>query len=220
METTEKPICDQDSEQEYRQAQEARAIQETRDRMLRCGFPARHIDRSLVNFETPTAAHRQALDAATEYAAGLLPPGQLPAGCALFYGPTGTGKTHLAVGIAKRAAVRHGVKYATVSGLARAVRSSYSKLATKTEDDILADHLSPALLVLDEIGVGLGTDHERAMMHDVIAGRYDRLKPTIFLSNLTISDVKTALGERIVDRIREDRGIMIGCVWESWRVQP
>lgn len=201
----------------YDATEEARQVQEFRDRFLRAGFPERHIERNLQNYETPTDGHRQALEAAAEYAESMAPNGRLPGTCALFYGPTGTGKTHLAVGIAKRAAVRHSVKYATVSSLARAVRSSYSKLATKTEDEILAAHVAPGLLVLDEIGVGSGTDHERAMMHDVIAGRYDARRPTVFLSNLSLPEVKAALGDRVVDRIREDHGIVIGCNWESWR---
>jgi DNA replication protein DnaC len=118
------------------------------------------------------------------------------------------------------AAAVFGVRYATVSGLARAVRSSYSKLATKTEEDILDDHVSPSLLVLDEVGVGLGTDHERAMMHDVLACRYDRKKPTILVSNLSLEEVKEALGDRIVDRIREDKGTVLECSWQSWRGRP
>ncbi len=192
-------------------------IREMTERLERCGFPPRLAAATLKEFETPDAGRAAALERAIAYADLFRDKRNLPATCALFCGRPGTGKSHLAIGIARRAAAVFGVRYATVSGLARAVRSSYSKLASKTEEDILDEHVSPSLLVLDEVGVGLGTDHERAMMHDVLAGRYDRRKPTIMISNLSLEEVKTALGDRIVDRVREDNGIVLECRWESWR---
>lgn len=192
-------------------------IREMTERLERCGFPPRLAGASLKAFETPDAGRAVALERAIAYADLFRDRRNLPATCMLLCGRPGTGKSHLAVGIARRAAAVFGVRYATVSGLARAVRSSYSKLAAKTEEDILDEHVSPSLLVMDEVGVGLGTDHERAMMHDVLAGRYDRRKPTIMVSNLSLEEVKTALGDRIVDRVREDNGIVLECRWESWR---
>lgn len=203
------------AEQERRDRQ--RKMQEIRERMERAGFPPRHSDATLKSFEAPSADRAEVLRRAIGYADLFRDRKSLPASCLLICGRPGTGKTHLAVGIARRVAVTFGIRYATVSGLARAVRSSYSKLASKTELDILEDHLSPSLLVLDEVGVGLGTDHERAMMHDVLAGRYDRKKPSIMISNLSLDEVRTALGDRIVDRIREDSGVVLECNWESWR---
>jgi DNA replication protein DnaC len=58
------------------------------------------------------------------------------------------------------------------------------------------------------------------MMHDVLACRYDRKKPTILVSNLSLEEVKEALGDRIVDRIREDKGTVLECSWQSWRGRP
>lgn len=194
-----------------------RQVREMSERLERCGFPPRLVDASLKAFQTPDAGRSKALERAIAYADLFRDRRNLPASCMLLCGKPGTGKSHLAVGIARRAAAVFGVRYATVSGLARAVRSSYSKLASKTEEDILDEHVSPSLLVLDEVGVGLGTDHERAMMHDVLAGRYDRRKPTILVSNLSLEEVKAAIGDRIVDRIREDKGIVLECSWESWR---
>lgn len=201
-------------------AERKRRIEELRQRLEKCGIPIRHIEAKLSNFETPTEDHRAALQTAKTYAERFRDRNALPASCLLLLGRPGTGKTHLAVGIARQVAAVFGIRYATVSGIARDVRSSYSKLATETEKEILERHISPSLLVLDEVGVGLGTDHERAMIHDVLAGRYDRRKPTIMISNLTMPEFKGALGDRIVDRIREDVGIVLQCPWESWRGRP
>lgn len=214
-EMTEEQIREARESQEHQQR-----IREMTERLERCGFPPRLVGASLKTFEAPDAGRAKALERAIAYADLFQDRRNLPASCMLLCGKPGTGKSHLAVGIARRAAALFGVRYATVSGLARAVRSSYSKLATKTEEDILDDHVSPSLLVLDEVGVGLGTDHERAMMHDVLAGRYDRKKPTILVSNLSLEEVKEALGDRIVDRIREDKGTVLECSWESWRGRP
>lgn len=192
-------------------------FRESSDRMAKAGFPLRLLTSSLGTFETPDGGRAKALDKAKAYASMFGSLEKIPASCLLLCGKPGTGKSHLAVGVARSIILSHRIKYATVSGLARAVRSSYSKMAEKTEEQILEAHISPTLLVLDEVGVGLGSDHERAMMHDVIAGRYDRRKPTILISNLSLPDIKIALGDRIVDRIREDNGIVIECSWESWR---
>lgn len=187
------------------------------ERMAKGGFPIRLLGSSFDKFETPDNGRVKALQKAKDYAGLFMDHSKLPASCLLLCGKPGTGKTHLAAAIALHLSQVFATKYATVSGLARSVRSSYSKLAEKTEEQILEAHISPTLLVLDEVGVGLGSDHERAMMHDVIAGRYDRKKPTILISNLSLPDVKTALGDRIVDRIREDDGMVVECAWESWR---
>lgn len=188
-------------------------------RLERAGIPRRLIHATFEGFAAPTAAHREALDAAIAYAnrfhsaANKIP----PPGPALFIGPPGTGKTHLAVAILRAVAPRFGIRYTTVSSLARAVRSTYHRSANETESDILEAHIMPSLLAIDEIGVGLGTDHERAMLHDVVAGRYDRMVPTILLSNLSLASVRDALGERLVDRLREDNGLALTFDWPSFR---
>lgn len=209
------------SEEEFEkhQAEHKRkeAIRLNRERMERGGFPIRIIGASFDKFETPDPMRVKALQKARDYAGLFMDYPNLPASCLLLCGKPGTGKTHLAASIASHLSHIFITKYATVSGIARSVRSSYSKLAEKTEEQILESHISPTHFVLDEVGVGLGSDHERAMMHDVIAGRYDRKRPTILISNLSLPDVKISLGDRIVDRIREDNGIVIECSWESWR---
>ena len=74
------------------------------------------------------------------------------------------------------------------------------------------------LLVVDEIGAGLGTDHERAMLNAVICGRYDKMRPTILISNLDMAGIRIASGERILDRIKEDEGsAIVPMNWPSWR---
>lgn len=203
--------------EEWERQRKEREAHEHEERLVRCGFPLRLLDATLEGFTTPTDDHRLALDAAKAFVTGFVPGKPAPARCALIYGPPGTGKTFLACAIMRAVSRSFGVKYTTASDLAREVRSTYHRTAEHTELDVLNAHVKPSLLAIDEVGVGLGTDHERAMLHDVVAKRYDARRPTIMLSNLTLDAIKDALGSRIVDRIREDDGLVLLLDGDSFR---
>ncbi|EIG27035.1 hypothetical protein HMPREF1054_2009, partial [Haemophilus paraphrohaemolyticus HK411] len=47
--------------------------------------------------------------------------------------------------------------------------------------------------------------------------RYEAMKPTILISNLSQQELGAYVGERIVDRMREGGGAMIAFDWESYR---
>lgn len=135
-----------------------------------------------------------------------------------LYGPPGTGKTFIAVCIAKEAAwMGHKSMYTTVSSLAREVRSTFRRGSDSSEEAILAKYSKTPLLVMDEIGAGTGSDHERAMFTDVISERYNSKRPTILISNLNLKDFKEALGERVTDRMSEDGGFILPVLGESRR---
>lgn len=135
-----------------------------------------------------------------------------------MFGPPGTGKTFASVCIAKEAAwIGSDCAYTTVSALAREVRSTFSKGSSETEESILSKYSSKGLLILDEIGAGTGSDHERAMFTDVISERYNAKRPTILISNLNLADFKVALGERVTDRLSEDGGFILPVLGESRR---
>ena len=73
------------------------------------------------------------------------------------------------------------------------------------------------LLVIDEVGVQFGSDTEKMFMFDIIDGRYQEMKPTILISNLAIEGIKKLMGERIIDRLREDGGKAVSFDWPSYR---
>jgi len=188
-----------------------------KSQLTRSGVPDRLLDASLLNYEATRDGQRIALKAVERYACMFVRGKALPPVSALLYGTPGTGKTHLACAVLRHLTGSFGFRYSTVSQLARRVRSTYHRNATENESDILAEYIGKSMLVLDEIGAGTGTDHERSMLHDVIAGRYDARKPTMLVTNLSIEDTKTALGDRIIDRLRDDRSLILPFQWPSYR---
>jgi hypothetical protein len=77
--------------------------------------------------------------------------------------------------------------------------------------------VEPDLLVLDEIGVQYGTETEQKILFRIIDLRYEEMKPTILISNLAIPAFTEFVGERVVDRMRENGGMLFAFDWESYR---
>lgn len=139
----------------------------------------------------------------------------------MLLGRVGTGKTHLATGILQQVIRNFGSqgligRYTTAGGIIRSVKDTFGSQA-KTESQVYADLVSPHLLVIDEVGVQHGTDFERTVLFEVINGRYERLRPTIVVSNLGMADLRQCLGDRAVDRLRDKGGLAVIFRWESAR---
>jgi len=185
------------------------------------GIPHRFSGATLDNYSAPEPGPQvAALNWAKDYANAFdlaLASGR----SALFCGKTGTGKTHLAIAILKHV-LRAGCsgRYALVYDLIRDVKDTWSQAATKTHTATVSGYTKPDLLVLDEIGVQFGTDAERNILFEVLGKRYNDMRPTILISNLQPDDVAKFLGTRVVDRIRENGGMLVTFTWDSHRSEP
>ena len=181
------------------------------------GVPARFQEASLDNYRPENGKAQKILATLREYTAkfeqhrrlGLL---------LILCGKIGTGKTHLACAVLRELALTLGVcgKYSTAYKAVQEIRSSY-KSDRVTELQALEEFIKPDILVLDEIGMQLGTDSEHLLLFSLLNGRYEELKPTIVISNLTLEEVKKYLNDRIYDRLRENGGGVLAFDWESWR---
>lgn len=190
-------------------------------RLSRSCIPERFLDRTLKNFKAETPEQRRALAFATAYADdfdNVMKTGR----CALFVGSPGTGKTHLAAGIALRLMHRdkRSVLFTTVMRAIRGIKDTWTKGSETTETQAIEALVYPELLILDEVGVQFGSETEKLMLFDVLNERYEKRKPCLLLSNLAIDDVKAFLGERVFDRLREDGGEAIAFDWTSYRGRP
>lgn len=126
-----------------------------------------------------------------------------------LYGQCGTGKTMLACAILQELLGKVQGKYVAMWNVLRAVRKADAFKAETAEYDALT---SAPLLVIDEIGVQVGTSVEESQLMSVLDVRYSKHLPTIYVTNL-LPDVKpdtqesnpntlkAKLGERIFNRI-------------------
>ena len=71
------------------------------------------------------------------------------------------------------------------------------------------------LLIIDEFGVQTGSDTEKLILFRIVNKRYEYLKPTILITNLSVAEIKK-FEERIFDRLK-DNGILLNFSGESNR---
>jgi DNA replication protein DnaC len=136
----------------------------------------------------------------------------------MMLGSVGVGKTHLSIAIALEIMSNgYSTKFTSASKMLREIKETYRKGSERSEKDVMQDYTDCHLLIIDEVGVQRGNDYETNMMFDVINERYENLRPTIVLSNLTLDELKLFLGERVFDRLRENGGKAFLLDWTSHR---
>ena len=218
--------CAEEHEAEERKRQAEVAVENQRraceQKIGRAGIPERFRDRDLASYIAKTEGQQRALHFAQAYAEGFEDVAKTGRG-ALFIGKPGTGKTHLAIGIALHVMREHkrSALFVTVMRAIRSIKETWRKDSELSEAEAIEDLVFPDLLILDEVGIQFGSDAEKLLLFDVLNERYEQRKPTLMLSNLTAQEVAAYLGERVMDRLREDGGRAIVFDWESHRgVKP
>jgi len=141
-----------------------------------------------------------------------------PTGNLILIGSVGTGKTMLTSGLVCEL-TRDGFSPAIrrVIDIIRKMKNTWRKDSEITEDNLIRNLVGLDLLIIDEIGVQFGSDTEKMFIFDIIDGRYNKMKPTILISNLTMEGIKECIGERCIDRLREDGGKVIAFDFDSQR---
>lgn len=135
----------------------------------------------------------------------------------LFLGTEGTGKTHLAIAIAK-GVVRKGYT-AYYTALFTMINNFKRSWGTKevNEEAIMKLYTEPDLLVIDEIGVQFKSQTEQVYLMNIVNTRYENLRPTIMIANLDEEKLIETVGAQVVDRFYEGKSSIISCAWESHR---
>lgn len=217
--------CPKCSEIEKREHEKQERIEEERrlqEHWLRkldgAAIPPRFKDKSLETYTVTNEAQRKVHEYCIKYATEfdkVLENGRSMMLC----GRPGTGKTHLAIGIAKHVMKEHRktALFVTVMRAVRRIKSTWGKDSAETENEAIAAYTSPDLLILDEVGVQFGSETEENFIFDIINERYENMKPTIIISNLSADGVKKYLGERVYDRLKDGGGAVIPFTWESDR---
>ena len=131
-----------------------------------------------------------------------------------FYGPVGTGKTDLAVGLLKNIILNAepvddygrlripddlGL-FVSVPVMLLNIRSAF-KSETADESDLIKKYTKPDVLVMDDLGTEKATEWVMQTLYVIINSRYEEEKQTIFSSNYCLEDIRKNLNDKIASRI-------------------
>lgn len=128
----------------------------------------------------------------------------------LIVGGVGTGKTHISIG-ALNALIKSDVycRYVTEHELLDTYfRKNYTKFDGFKE---------VTMLVIDEVGKRELVDWQMIQLEELISYRYNEMLPTIFITNRTVAEFKEFVGDRVADRLRDNKIIRVTLDGESMR---
>lgn len=206
---------------EFSEAQKAKEQAEI-DRMVRekhfagAMLPERHAESGFKNYIVQHAGQQNALNLVVSFAKNMISGHK---NNFVMVGPTGTGKTHLSCATA-RTLLNKGkhARYITSEELAQRIMDAWDrKVPDITEKSVIYDFSQYDLLILDEYGLH-DRDKRRELVHKVLYARYDRMKPTMLISNLTLDELKKDLGDRLWSRFQQGGLTLVECNWMDQRV--
>lgn len=169
---------------------------------LRLSVPARFLPCRLDTFPAAHPAQRRVL---AQLHSWLNDPGP---SWLFLYGPTGRGKTGLAVALLFALAERgYSPAFTIITDLLSTIKATFGSADGDSESSILDMLYGGDIFVLDDLGSEYhrtGEDWAAEKIFQLIAGRHAALKRTIVTSNLSLDQLEHKLGNaRTVRRIVE-----------------
>jgi len=130
----------------------------------------------------------------------------------ILTGPTGIGKTHIAVAVLRRVISEKRARglFYDVPNLLRVIRSTYNPVVRTAEMDILRPVMDADILVLDDIGREKPSEWVEDTLNLIVNTRYNQRRPTIFTTNYEVMEdadsldsLQVRLGFRMWSRLHE-----------------
>lgn len=162
-------------------------------RFSEAGIPAAYWGKGFETMQDPSQSELEALEEMRFYIDNFDKFAEKGIGLVLF-GMVGTGKTFMACALLQEL-IQQDVKckYTSVKRIVEDVKRGYGENMTETQST--AEYLKADLLVIDEVGVQAGTQHEEGIMYSLVDSRVNNFRPTIFISNLNPTEAKKAAAE-------------------------
>jgi len=98
------------------------------------------------------------------------------------------------------------------------MKSGFNRPDKPSEGEVIDKLVDAAFLVIDEAHVRGESVYEDNKLTHIIDERYDAMRPTMLITNLSNKDFAAQLSPSILSRIEEIGG-GIECNWESYRKQ-
>lgn len=167
--------------------------------------PERYIDCS---FDAFKPRGKKSLDTALFFSKSLVADYPAVERGLLFMGPSGVGKTHLAVSIIKSLSQRgFSCLFTEFGSLLKQIQDSYNPISKTSELSVLAPIYEADVLVLDELGAAMPTDWVRDTMYQIINKRYNDKKLTIVTTNY-LDDLPVPNEPEVESRNRKNQKAM------------
>lgn len=184
------------------------------NKMIRAGITMRFKDKGFDDFQATTPEQEKAKAAMMGLVDAIKNKGE--AKNLILTGKPGTGKSHLCCAVINSLFATHHVRRIDLPALVREIRATWAKGSEDTEDDVIHEYGRLDLLILEEAGTGTGSEDEKSRIFSVLNMRYEWCLPTVIVTNLGLDALKSELGDRVIDRLREG-GALVPFDWESAR---
>lgn len=202
-------------EEEKRRKAEENRKQVTATLLKWSGVPERYYGATLKEWKTENEKESRLKPELVSWAGGVDIAGSKSC---VWIGPAGTGKTHLACGMLQdRYQIGKDGLYVTAKGYTDKIKNSYRSDSNDSSMDILDRYATTPILVMDEVGRQFEAKSEELYFFELVNERYNKRRPTLFLSNLSDEEFRGFVGNAIMDRLREGGGRFIPFNWESRR---
>lgn len=187
--------------EQQREKRKAKEFNEWKTKQL-AQIPPRFVGKTFDNYKTWSNDHREIVN-------------HLKTGrSAIIYGGNGVGKTHLAFA-AIRAQVELGIssRYALAFDFFTEVKRSFRDDST---DAILKRYATAGYLVIDEVDKAFGSQTEFVYLYSLINERYNRMLPTVLITNADEAELVSVIGSSTLSRVAGD-GAIIELKGQDWR---